>query len=327
MAIHTLPLAHLGGAPQVGATWTAGTIVNQLARFAVPCFFVLSGFFWGRRTMDPTLLLPVSRDMVLRLLRLFAVWSVIFILPFQSDQLLRDMPKGALAALSSNWHWIITHPAKVALQGTNGHLWFLMSLAMVVMISAAWLRVWRITPLLLLALLLFGLALFAVPYKGTPLGLTFPFNARNGPAFGLLFFVLGIALSRHVPQPRWAIMGGLLMGVGVIASAGELTWLHLHTRATLAQDFVLGTVPYGLGAALVALSGLPWLTWPPLVRLGPSVLGIYAVHPLFVELLEPVARRLASPWWDLGYLSLVFLASWGTTAMLQRVRWGRWFVR
>jgi surface polysaccharide O-acyltransferase-like enzyme len=327
LAIHTLPLAHLGGPPQVGSSWSAGTIVNQLARFAVPCFFVLSGFFWGRRTTDPTRLLPVSRDMVRRLLRLFAVWSAIFILPFQSDQLLRDFPHGASAALASNWGWIVTHPAKVALQGTNGHLWFLMSLAMVVSISAAWLRVWRVTPLLLFALLLFALALCAVPYKGTPLGLSLPFNARQGPAFGLLFFVLGVALSRHAPQPRWGMFGGVLMGVGVIASVAELTWLRVHLRTTLAQDFVLGTVPYGVGAALVALSGHPWLSWPPLVRLGPLVLGIYAVHPIFVELLEPMARRLASPWWDLGYLLLVFAASWGTTTMLQRVRWGRWFVR
>jgi surface polysaccharide O-acyltransferase-like enzyme len=33
----------------MGNTLDLATVINQTARFAVPCFFVISGYFWARK--------------------------------------------------------------------------------------------------------------------------------------------------------------------------------------------------------------------------------------------------------------------------------------
>ena len=65
------------------ATWSAATLANQLARFAVPMFFVFAGYFWARHGDAPAALLAGARAMVPRLLARFATWSLIFLIPFE----------------------------------------------------------------------------------------------------------------------------------------------------------------------------------------------------------------------------------------------------
>ena len=74
LVIHATPFDQQG---RLGAAWNAATVTNQLARFAVPAFFVLAGYFWAVRVPEPRDTDPVTRRMVGRLLRLFAAWSLV----------------------------------------------------------------------------------------------------------------------------------------------------------------------------------------------------------------------------------------------------------
>jgi surface polysaccharide O-acyltransferase-like enzyme len=320
IVIHAAPFTHGTPPVRVGLGWSAATIANQLARFAVPCFLVLSGFFWGRRADTPARLVETTRRMLPRLLVLFVGWSLVFALPFEADRLFRDVPHGFLDALQRNVRWIRTHPGTVLLQGTQTHLWFLSSLIGCVTISALWLRRWPLWPLGAIAAALFIASLLAGPYIKSSLGFRVPFNPRNGPGFALLFFVIGAALARRAPQTVWATYGAALLLAGVLLSAAELSFLRTHHGRSLAQDFVVGTLPTGVGAALLALSDHPWLRRPRLAALGPSVLGIYAVHPVFIDLLGPWFARRHAGWADLAEIALVFGLSLCTVRLLARGR-------
>ena len=84
--------------------------------------------------------------------------------------------------------------------------------------------------------------------------------------------------------------------------------MHKYWGTTMQQDYVVGTYFFGVGVALIALSDAPWLQSPRLAAVGPFVLGFYASHFMFYEMLFPLDRRfVGSPTWDVLYILIVFL--------------------
>jgi len=332
IAIHAAPFAHGTPPVRIGLTWDLPTVVNQLARFAVPCFFVLSGYFWAQRSTDPAVRWTVTRQMLRRLGLLFLGWSLIYTLPWDTGRLLRDWPSSYGDILARNLRWMASHQLLVVLQGTETHLWFLVALACAVSISTIWLTWGSWRSLLLFGLLLFALAMLMRPYVKLPIGIPVRFNPRNGPAFALLPFALGIALAWRAPSPTlsprsWQRWGIGLWVTGLVLSAAELTWLRVSYGRGLAQDAVFATMLCGLGAACLALGNPAWLARSGLARLGPLVLGIYAVHPLIIDLLLPQLPMPRGVLADLVALLLVFALSWGVSALLAAGRWTRFLVR
>lgn len=327
IVIHATPFNADG---RLGVAWNAATMANQLARFAVPAFFVLAGFFWGVRVPEADAPDPVTRRMVARLLLLFAAWSLVYVLPFDGALFAGDVPQAWLGQLGRNARWIATHPGTVLLQGTNGHLWFLPALASAVALAAVVRHHLGWGPLVAVAALAGAYALLAHPYARTPVGITVPYNARNGPAFALPCVVAGMALARRAPSARWVPLGAALLGGGALLSVVELTWLRQACRVRLTQDYVAGTFAVGAGVALVALANPVWLRRPRVAALGPAVLGIYLVHPMLVDLLHPVVPRVAGVVGgvagDVVFVAAVFALSLGLTRLLAHHPRTRWLV-
>jgi surface polysaccharide O-acyltransferase-like enzyme len=57
-------------------------IANQAARFAVPYFFIISGYFWGKKIIAGADILQTSIKFVKRVLIVFLAWSFIYILTY-----------------------------------------------------------------------------------------------------------------------------------------------------------------------------------------------------------------------------------------------------
>jgi surface polysaccharide O-acyltransferase-like enzyme len=95
----------------------------------------------------------------------------------------------------------------------------------------------------------------------------------------------------------------------------------------MSQDYVVGTYFLGLGVTLVALSNARPLRMPALASVGPLVLGIYACHFLYVDLLRPLDDAYhGEPLWAGSYVALVFMLSLVTAAALSRLSMTRRFV-
>lgn len=175
----------------------------------------------------------------------------------------------------------------------------------------------------LLALLAVGLFLVGVVAKAyaPAFGLHPRFNFRNGPFFSLPLFAAGAALRRVGPAPSWWWRGLLLAVLGFCLQRAEVRWLHARWGASMVQDFVAGTFLYGLGMTMMALSNAPGLRAPALAAVGPLVLGIYASHYLFIDLLYPLHLRLQEvPGWEAAYVALVFIGALLVSGLL--ARWG-----
>lgn len=172
---------------------------------------------------------------------------------------------------------------------------------------------------MVLAVALYAIGLAGKAYSATPLGFEIGFNFRNGPFFSLIFFVTGYLLHRTSPTPMWLPAGLALAVAGFVLQLAEISLLHARWGTPLVQDYVVGTYFLGLGAAMIALSNSRYLDWPRVASIGPLVLGIYAAHMAFVDLLAPLDRRFGdSAWWGLSYVAAVFALSYGTANLMRR---------
>lgn len=286
VAFALVVVLHAVSAPRL-STLQASTILDGLSRVAVPCFFLISGYFVPA-TPDPVRYLV---RLLTRLAPVFLVWEAVYIAGYALG-----LP---LVSLESTWaeQSLAFRIVNTLTEGGLAyHLWFLPSLflSLAAFVLLRHIAGPRVTLALALLLYLTGLALG--PYNEVlglydglarhlpePQTLTF----RNGVAFGLLYIALGNALARRaVAIDRLWLVAALVAGFLVQeAEFALVTATSTHGRA-LAIDYGLGTVLYATAAFLIALSA-PATTWTTrLARLGRLSLGLYCVHILVLETLR-----------------------------------------
>jgi surface polysaccharide O-acyltransferase-like enzyme len=295
-------------------------LINQVARFAVPFFFVVSGYFWGTRLARGTSIADATLPTMRRLLFLCVVWSAIYALPWDFTVI----PAVGVTGLVREAWWTLrselADPMRLLGQGTNSHLWFLIGLVFAMGISALMLRYAGLASLLVLGVGLYCFELLTKPYGGTALGFMVDFNTRNGPFVGTLFFATGYALSRIGAKAGWFAPGVVLFVLGAALHVAEDALVRTRFGADGTQDFVIGTYPMGVGAALVALSGRSFPGVAGLARLGRDTLGIYLIHPIFVAWIRPLQVRAPNLGGYLATIAVVTTVSVFVVRMLSARR-------
>jgi surface polysaccharide O-acyltransferase-like enzyme len=326
IALHT---ARYAGPDAVGLQFDAATLLNQVERFAVPLFFIFSGYFWAQKCVSPREHLARALQVARRVLLIYLVWALAYLAVAALGVLWSAGPGALLPRLMHARQAGRLGLAHVILEGGTIHLWFLPALACALLASGVLLALGLPRLLALLAIVLFAVGLAGGAYASTPFGFHARFNLRDGPFFSLVFFVTGAALARRrLPSTPWP--GLALALAGLALQMLEVRWLHARWGANLVQDYVAATWLYGLGMGMLALSDAKPLRAPAVAALGPLVLGIYASHYLFVDLLRPFDEAWhAGEWgaaWRLAYVALVFAGALGLTWLLARCAATRRFV-
>lgn len=317
ICIHTAPF----GAQEVQSTPLLrylSLLINQVSRFAVPFFFVISGYFWGRRVRDSGAIWGVSRGMIQRIAMVLAVWSVVYLLPYN---LAVGYEQGWTAmARSSLDRWTDTahHPWAALWGGTKPHLWFLSALVSAIVITAILVAQRSMSLLVGVSAVLYGVGVLAKAYTETPWGLHLSFDTRNGPFFATALFATGYGLSGWQPRASWMRIGLMLFVGGCAMHFAEMYLLWLVYGANPYQDYFVGTYFMGVGTGMLALSGHRVLQCSQVSQVGQFTLGIYAIHFIFVDWFRPLSMRLNSPLWEVSYVVLVFVLSLGTVRVLAK---------
>ena len=231
-------LIHVG--PFRGAEWEgtpaglAGAFLNQLCRFAVPFFFLATGYFFGRKLGSSAPPWPLWRKQAGRLAVLFAFWSAAYLLV---PAVLRGLHHRSLDAfgafMTEKLGWALSHPATSLLQGSAEHLWFLPALALGVA-ALALVHALRVPPLAM-AVLAGGsylVALLGGSYSPSPLGLDLGWNGHAVYRPG--------GLEVHPGPPPEIVLSGPRVGVDYARPAdrdvpwrladGESTWVSYRSR-------------------------------------------------------------------------------------------------
>lgn len=317
IALHTSPFRANTATPGLLYPFL-DALINQTARFAVPFFFLISGYFWGQKVRHGAEPVHLAHTTARRLACIFAVWSIIYVLPFDLTPVLEHGWRGFIESITSHLASLLKKPAWLLVQGTEGHLWFLVALICCTYMAAWFIRQGMPGRLLACAVCLYVAGLLAKAYIDTPIGLHLHFNTRNGPFFGLLPFVTGITLASCQPNTRWWVYGIAVFMLGSGLQACELYLLTKYFGAPPAQDYVSGTFFMGLGVGLIAISEHRRAGVAALGAIGRMSLGIYVIHYAFVKMLRPIDRATDAFLWQIGYVVLVLALSIVTVRLLSR---------
>lgn len=272
---------HINDTPWVGY------IFNQSTRFAVPLFFLISGYL-----IQPKLVTKPSetlRSYVSPLLRVFVVWSVICLLmPFN---LAKVAEFGYLAERQGYWGYLAQTPLNSLLEGGLVHLWFIPALICAAGIGALLSKLDKLTWFIPIGVALYLYGVLAGSYQAVS-ELPSPFFTRNGPFFSTLLFAIGFV----VRQRNLSLTSGqalLLAATGMVMHLCE-AWLLTHVEQPFnANDYLFGSLLWGTGCFMWLLAkpkfgqGL-WLT-----AQAKYVLPLYVAHLPMIIVMMNISGMLA----------------------------------
>ncbi len=318
VVIHAAPFARV----QVETVFTreAFLFLNTLARFAIPFFFVLSGYLFGRAVArhGPG---EAARRVLTRVVPIYFVWSAVFaVLPrikhfkkFGYTEAIRLKTVGSFEA--APWDFLFSGP------GT--HLWYLVALALSVVIAFLFMRFGALRLLLVVTGLCYAAGLLGGLYHATPLGIDLFMNAKLGPFGGPFLFALGLWQSGRTIEKGGGC--GLLIVVGMLSILAEMTTMRLRFGAPQ-SDFYLGSVLVAVGLLRFVVSRPNWAQDTALERWGAFSLGVYVAHPMFLRIPRLMEIQFDSALWQLGHPVLIFAATLAFCVMVGRVPSLRRFV-
>ncbi|WP_394246703.1 acyltransferase [Vibrio profundi] len=308
---------------QVDQVPWVGYLLNQSARFAVPLFFLISGYLiQPKLEQDPWgTLSRYSKP----LLKVWLAWSIISLLmPFN---LATVFEHGYLAEREGYWSFLMTAPLNSLLEGGLVHLWFIPALVIAVLILAALIDMSLHRFILPVATVLYLYGVLA----GSYINLTEfepSFFTRNGPFFSTLMVSIGFMVRQNQWRisSKWALVS-LVLGMAV--HFYEAFWLMDYDMAFNEHDFLFGTVFWAFGVFMLLLANpkVGNMKWVSL--LSKRMLGIYVSHLLVIILMFNVMGMLEIVGLAkdaIVYVSVIFL-SFALVAGFEKTPLKKWLLR
>jgi surface polysaccharide O-acyltransferase-like enzyme len=294
-------------------------IIDQGFRWSVPFFFIIAGYFWGKKVRINNQPIKVSLRYGTRLFRIWAFWNLIYLLI--PDDIEAFTTYGISTVLKVPF-WriseLLKYPEELFFVGASYHLWFFISLLWALCLTTIILRFCKEKWLLFMGVTLYVFGLIAGPWAVTPIGVSINFNTKHGPFIGTIFFILGWYLSSEKyfisSKKIWALIFGSFT---LYFLETYLLWSQFGGSPT-SHSFLLSSLPLALGVSLLVLSKPDLGKASIISRLGKYVIGVYAVHYIFVDLFHPILNKFGSHLWDLVFPIVVFLLSLLTIFTLKK---------
>jgi len=167
IAIHTRPFS-LSSEEFNSLYYYLDLTINQLARFAVPFFFAISGYFYGVKINKGKCPLLTAKNMLFKLTILYLGWSLIYFMPYNLSTIYEYGILGPFEFAYGNIMNSIDNPIEFIFQGSKTHLWFLVSLIICTSITTIFVKIDAIPALILVSLTLYFIGVFAKSRPAAP---------------------------------------------------------------------------------------------------------------------------------------------------------------
>ncbi len=300
-----------------------GYIFNQSTRFAVPLFFLISGYLMQPKLMAAPM--ATVKSFCTPLLRVFIVWSVICaLMPFNFHTV---MTEGYLVERMGYWNYLGQAPLNTLLEGGLVHLWFIPALMIAALITALMVRFNQVGLLLPLAAVLYIYGVLAGSYQNIT-ELWTPFFTRNGPFFSTLMFAIGFIIRQNSIQVS-ATKAAVLALAGMAVHFIEAYMLMDYKQAFNTNDFVFSTMVWGTGVFLFLLAkpNLGNHAW--VLNLSKSVLPIYVSHlPIIIVMMNVAGiMQLAGPAKDATVFTGTIVLTLLLVKGIEKTPLNRWLFR
>ncbi|HOW42791.1 MAG TPA: acyltransferase family protein [Candidatus Omnitrophota bacterium] len=323
ICIHTRPFKYSGISYLNDNLLFISKLINVSCRFAVPFFFIVTGYFWGEALKQGEKIEGLLKKTVLKLVKSYLFWMTVYAFFPEGfmDAILKD---GLLIGLKKSFEantlvLIKEHLLGFVLRGTSFHLWFIPALLFAVIFLALCIKLRKAIYILPISIALYVLGLVGGTYSKFFSGLPFTYDTRNGPFMGTLFVALGWVFSYYGVKKyvNW-YCAFLVLCVGLVMQLIEFK------MSGFLFDYAIGTVPYASGFFLLALSKPEMKFF--IYNLGRFTAGIYFAHIFFLNLFLPF-QVFVLPWvWDLTFCFVIMFATSGAVLLMQKNKLLKQFV-
>jgi surface polysaccharide O-acyltransferase-like enzyme len=281
--------------------------IRLMSRWAIPFFFIVSGYFLAA-SRSKTIRLNVQ-PAVERLIWVFLFWSLVYAFVVTGQHGINTSIQRIFSPSFFNF-------------GNFVHLWFLPSLIFGYLIIAFCYNFNLKGLPAILSLIAILSALLSGAYAGIGAGKSLDFNtARNW--LSIPFLYIGFLLYEKGCPPWWVSLILTIFGAGL--QVFEARFLYDKFGSSPYQhEFLIGTIPFGIGMAGLALSDLRFLKYSLFNHWGRNYsLGIYLSHPLIAIILLQMMglfqpNLLTNPIWQLSFPFMVIAISLISLEFLHR---------
>jgi len=324
--IHTSQY-YIAANPNPGATTTAFLILTNLSRFAVPFFFISSGYFLGKKIDGDG---ESGRTIVRQIKRVFillASWSLVYAaVPTDLSKIGENsFLEIAAGKISQTGQWITANPSAFLFRSTSIHLWFLIAL----MLSCAVLLAVRRSPRFFFSLtvIMYFTGILGGAYSVTPIGIKLPFDTNLSFLVGAVYFALGYRLSKKAATAGTALIL-IMIFAGALLHLFETYYLFKHYNAPPVQANLVGTLFFGAGVGLLAARCKQTHVSGVITALSKYSPGVYLSHALAIlyVIQNTVFWRSDKLYIFAAFNFGAYLASLALTAMLARIPYVRQLV-
>ena len=293
--------------------------VRLMLRFAVPYFFIISGYFWAKKIAATNDYFGTYWRMAKRIFLIFVVWSFFYAMPLNFTSIYEYGILGPLKL--AYWRLVVLadHPLRTLFQGTIVHLWFLVGLLCALTVSTLIILVNRaLLPIVALALYIFEL--LTSSYSVTSFGFEIEFNTRNGPFVSTLFFVIGWLLFNY--KKSFSLkLGVWLVIIGIALQFIEAAILWEQYRFYPGRhEYLIGTIFFGVGVAVMALANPKFISDGVISKWGGYTLGVYVIHYYIIDLLAPINAVYHNILWEIAFPLVVYALSLTAVCLLANSR-------
>ncbi|MEO2076999.1 MAG: acyltransferase [Bacillus sp. (in: firmicutes)] len=301
-------------------------LLDNFSRFAVPFFFVASGYLFGLKVKNNPQPAGHFKRYVIKIQKIYVSWLLFYIgydilrIALSGGDVKHELTKyiNELTPLNLFYYG----------HGTSGYqLWFVISLAWSMSVVYLFLRLRKITLLLILSLCLNIAGLFGQSYSMfADLSVT---STRDALFIGLFYTTLGCWFAYRLPFIQtWNFEKKTylsLIGFFFILQAAEGYFL---TKVLLAKqgEYFLSTI-FLTVILFLFIANHPQLgkgVW--ITKIGGNALGIYAVHVLLIDIVDMVFNTFGLEnfshylLWNLLDAFLVFTLSYLIYRFLQQIK-------
>ena len=275
-----------------------GSLVRLSGRWAIPFFFLTTGYFLGQKDSLLRASLPLAKAAII-----FCVASIIMVL---------------LDIYSIGIHKTLSYAfsGEFLFRGTYFHLWFLSSMivGLLVVYISDYYEIHSLLPALSLVAAVFYLLAGAYkPNLKDLIGIARHFSS-------VIFIYAGMLISRRGPCFRASVA---LVALGVVMEVGE-AWAISRTlnKSPYWFQFLVGTIPFSIGMFGLASNMQNTVAVRLAGRLGERyALGVYIIHPYFIVLVKGIGRTLhvdQSVFFGVALVPAIFIFSLGSLMLVNR---------
>lgn len=316
--VHTLPFLEINMDLYV--------IIDSFARFAVPFFFMASGYLCGKKIETTKNSFLYVKKYCLKNLKLLMSWTVVYFFFDMILKVIEAMIGGNAISQAVVKYFKEYSNIKILYYGTETgsfHLWFLIALLWSISILYAFVRINKVTALLIISVVLNMIGLFGQSYS---VFIELPIQSRDPLFFGLIYTTIGYYFSLNENRLRGNINVWFFLSIlFLLIQPLEALFITQKNVANLG-DYYLSTLPLSICLFVLALKMKGNVRSTFFTKVGKESVGIYVIHPLWIRVssnliilagAENLMKNIVA---DLLYAPLIFLISYFSYNMIQVVK-------